>query len=74
MCIRDRDEAASKVRLKENTPTKDIKDVEEKINNIKKEKEESVRGQNFEKAAKLRDEQRKAQEMCIRDSFKPCQV
>ena len=56
------DEAASKVRLKENTPTKDIKDLEEKINNIKKEKEESVRGQNFEKAAKLRDEQRKAQE------------
>ena len=30
------DEAASKVRLKENTPTKDIKDLEEKINNIKK--------------------------------------
>ena len=56
------DEAASKVRLKENTPTKDIKDLEEKINNIKKEKEEYVRGQNFEKAAKLRDEQRKAQE------------
>ena len=56
------DEAASKVRLKENTPTKDIKDLEEKINNIKKEKEESVRGQIFEKAARLRDEQRKAQE------------
>ena len=56
------DEAASKVRLKENTPPKDIKDLEEQINNIKKEKEESVRGQNFEKAAKLRDEQRKTQE------------
>ncbi|MCC3870238.1 ATP-dependent Clp protease ATP-binding subunit [Terrisporobacter mayombei] len=56
------DEAASKVRLKENTPPKDIKDLEDKINSIKKEKEESVRGQNFEKAAKLRDEQRKTQE------------
>ena len=56
------DEAASKVRLKENTPPKNIKDLEEKINTIKKEKEESVRGQNFEKAAKLRDEQRKSQE------------
>ena len=56
------DEAASKVRLKENTPPKDIKDLEGQINNIKKEKEESVRGQNFEKAAKLRDEQRKVQE------------
>ena len=65
------DEAASKVRLKENTPPKEIKDLEDKINNIKKEKEESVRGQNFEKAAKLRDEQRKAQEQLdkIRDSW-----
>ncbi|WP_343345570.1 ATP-dependent Clp protease ATP-binding subunit [Terrisporobacter petrolearius] len=65
------DEAASKVRLKENTPPKDIKDLEEKINNIKKEKEESVRGQNFEKAAKLRDEQRKTQEQLekIRDRW-----
>ena len=56
------DEAASKVRLKENTPPKEIQDLEDEINCIKKEKEESVRGQNFEKAAKLRDEQRKAQE------------
>lgn len=56
------DEAASKVRLKENTPPKDIQELEEQINDIKKEKEESVRGQNFEKAAKLRDEQRKTQE------------
>jgi len=65
------DEAASKVRLKENTPPKDIKDLEEKINSIKKEKEESVRGQNFEKAAKLRDEQRKTQEQLekIRDRW-----
>ena len=56
------DEAASKVRLKENTPPDNIKDLEDKIKNIKKEKEESVRDQNFEKAARLRDEQRKAQE------------
>ena len=65
------DEAASKVRLKENTPPKDIKDLEDKINSIKKEKEESVRGQNFEKAAKLRDEQRKTQEQLekIRDRW-----
>ena len=65
------DEAASKVRLKKNTPPKDIKDLEDKINSIKKEKEESVRGQNFEKAAKLRDEQKKAQEQLdkIRDSW-----
>ena len=56
------DESASKVRLKENTPPKEIKDLEERINSIKKEKEESIRGQNFEKAATLRDEQRKTQD------------
>lgn len=56
------DEAASNVRLKESTPPKEIKDLEERINSIKKEKEESIRGQNFEKAATLRDEQRKTQE------------
>lgn len=65
------DEAASKVRLKENTPPKEIQDLEDEINCIKKEKEESVRGQNFEKAAKLRDEQRKTQEQLknVRDKW-----
>ena len=53
------DEAASKVRLKENTPPMSIKELEEKINCIDKEKEEAIRGQDFEKAAKVRDEQGK---------------
>ena len=65
------DEAASKIRLKENTPPKEIKDLEERIDSIKKEKEEAVRSQDFEKAANLRDEQRKAQEQLssIRDKW-----
>ncbi|MCC0646363.1 MULTISPECIES: ATP-dependent Clp protease ATP-binding subunit [unclassified Clostridioides] len=51
------DEAASKVRLKENTPPAEIKKLELEIENIDKEKEEAVRCQDFEKAAKIRDEQ-----------------
>ena len=53
------DEAASKVRLKENTPPMSIKELEEKIQSIDKEKEEAIRSQDFEKAAKVRDEQDK---------------
>lgn len=51
------DEAASKVKLKENTPPSEIKELEVKVQGINKEKEEAVRCQDFEKAAKIRDEQ-----------------
>lgn len=53
------DEAGSRVRLRENTPPINIKDLEEKIENIDKEKEEAIRSQDFEKAARIRDEQGK---------------
>ena len=48
------DEAASKVRLKENTPPMSIKELEEKIQSIDKEKEEAIRGQDFEKVKSTR--------------------
>ncbi|WP_042278165.1 ATP-dependent Clp protease ATP-binding subunit [[Clostridium] dakarense] len=51
------DEAASRVRLREVTPTSEIKDLEDEMQNIINEKEEAVRYQDFEKAAKIRDEQ-----------------
>ena len=51
------DEAASRVRLKENTPPAEIKDIEAEIESIDKEKEEAVRCQDFENAAKIRDKQ-----------------
>ena len=51
-----------RVRLKENTPPDEIKELEDKIESINNEKEEAVRCQNFEKAAKVRDEQRKLKE------------
>ncbi len=51
------DEAASRVRLSTVTAPKDLKDLEEKVEKISKEKEEAIRMQEFEKAAKIRDEE-----------------
>lgn len=56
------DEAASKVRLQISTQPEDLKDLEEKLEKIRKEKEEAVSTQNFEKAAQLRDEEKKVEE------------
>lgn len=56
------DESASKVKLKENTAPKELKELEDKLEFISKEKEEAVRCQDFEKAAKIRDEEREIKE------------
>ena len=56
------DEAASKVKLNSLTAPKEVKKVEEKIQEIVKEKEDAVHAQNFEKAAKLRDKEQKEKE------------
>ena len=50
------DEAASKIRLKSYSEPDSLKDLEEKIKKIEQEKEDLVKLQKFEKAAKLRDE------------------
>ncbi len=52
------DEAASRARLTTLTAPPDIKETEEKIASIKKEKDDAVNSQEFEKAAKLRDEEK----------------
>lgn len=51
------DEAASKVRMKVFSAAPDVKALEERLNTVKKEKEAAVTSQDFEKAAKLRDEE-----------------
>lgn len=51
------DEAASRVRLKSFTAPPDIKKLEGTIEKLNKEKEDAVRYQEFEKAARLRDEE-----------------
>ncbi len=56
------DEAASKVRLQIATQPEDLNDLEDKLENIRMEKEEAVSTQNFEKAAELRDEEKKIEE------------
>lgn len=53
------DEAASKVRIKTITAPPELQELEEKLEDIKKEKEEAISHQEFEKAAALRDEERK---------------
>ena len=56
------DEAAAKVRIQNLTTPPDLKDIEYKIDKIEKEKEESIRLQNFEKAARLRDKEKELKE------------
>ncbi len=49
------DEAGSRVRLRHSSPPDDIKELENKITETEREKEEAILGQDFEKAADLRD-------------------
>ena len=56
------DEASSRLRLKTYTEPESLKGLEEKIEKLAKDKEEAVQSQKFEKAAKIRDEERIAKE------------
>lgn len=51
------DEAASRVKMRTYTMPDSIKEIEEKIATLDKEKEEAIRIQDFEKAATLRDKE-----------------
>ena len=53
------DEAASKIRIKTLTAPPDVKALEDKIAGIRKEKEAAITVQDYEKAATLRDEEKK---------------
>ena len=56
------DESASRVRLQSMTMPNDVKSIEDKIKELDKEKESAVASQDFERAAKLRDEQKSMEE------------
>ena len=56
------DESASRVRLQSMTMPNDVKSIEDKIKELDKEKESAVASQDFERAAKLRDEQKSLEE------------
>ncbi|MEA4814088.1 MAG: ATP-dependent Clp protease ATP-binding subunit [Oscillospiraceae bacterium] len=49
------DEAAARVRMRSEGASPDLKALEEKINALRKEKDAAVAGQDYEKAAQLRD-------------------
>lgn len=49
------DEAASKVKMQTYTKPDSMRNLEDEIEKVRKEKEEAIATQNFEKAAKLRD-------------------
>ena len=51
------DEAASRVRLRNYTAPPDLKEMEEKMEALRQEKEAAVRNQEFEHAARLRDKE-----------------
>ncbi|AYD39226.1 ATP-dependent Clp protease ATP-binding subunit [Clostridium fermenticellae] len=52
------DEAAAKLRIENLVAPPDLKNLESDLNNITKEKEDAIRVQDFEKAAKLRDKEK----------------
>ncbi|MGO1369712.1 ATP-dependent Clp protease ATP-binding subunit [Senegalia sp. (in: firmicutes)] len=56
------DEAASRVRIQSITAPPELKDTESRIEELSQEKEEAINTQNYEKAAKLRDEEKKLRE------------
>jgi ATP-dependent Clp protease ATP-binding subunit ClpC len=56
------DEAGSKARLSVMTAPPDLKQLENRIKELSKDKEAAVNNQDFEKAAKYRDDERKAKE------------
>jgi ATP-dependent Clp protease ATP-binding subunit ClpC len=50
------DEAGARVRLKNMTPPPDVTKIEGRIEQLQREKDEAVRGADYERAASLRDE------------------
>ena len=53
------DEAASRLRITAHTSPPDLKEIEDRIQGLAKEKEEAISAQEFERAAGLRDEEQK---------------
>ncbi len=56
------DEAASRKRIHAMTLPPEIKEIEKKLSSLTLEKEEAAKAQSFEKAAQLRDEEKKVRE------------
>ncbi|GAB3528958.1 ATP-dependent Clp protease ATP-binding subunit [Arthrobacter monumenti] len=55
------DEAGARLRIRRMTAPPELKEIDEKIANVKKEKESAIDSQDFEGAASLRDKEQKLQ-------------
>jgi ATP-dependent Clp protease ATP-binding subunit ClpC len=56
------DEAGSRMRIRRMTAPPDVREIDEKIAEVRLKKESAIDGQDFERAASLRDEERQLQE------------
>jgi ATP-dependent Clp protease ATP-binding subunit ClpC len=56
------DEAGSRMRIRRMTAPPDVREIDEKIAEVRLKKESAIDGQDFEKAASLRDQERQLQE------------
>jgi ATP-dependent Clp protease ATP-binding subunit ClpC len=56
------DEAGSRMRIRRMTAPPDVRELDEKIADVRLKKESAIDGQDFELAARLRDEERQLQE------------
>ena len=53
------DEASSRVRLKSFVSPPDLKEIEDRLSVVRTEKEAAIASQEYEQAARLRDEEQK---------------
>jgi ATP-dependent Clp protease ATP-binding subunit ClpC len=60
------DEAGSRMRIRRMTAPPDVREIDEKIAEVRLKKESAIDGQDFELAARLRDEERQFQEERVR--------
>ena len=64
------DEAASRVKMRRYTMPENLKEIEEKIATLDREKEDAIRVQDFEKAATLRDKENEQKEKLEKEKKK----
>src|SRR2546423_11649217 len=55
------DEAGSRLRIRRMTAPRDLREVDERIAEVRKMKEEAIERQDYERAARLRDEEKRLQ-------------
>jgi ATP-dependent Clp protease ATP-binding subunit ClpC len=69
------DEAGSRVRLRTHTAPPDLKELEQRLEKVRNEKDAAVQGQEFEKAASLRDDEQKLKKELetLKDQWKQTQ-